>query len=806
MDTLLNDIRIGLRRFSREPLFSLVAVLTLAIGIGANSAIFTLVNGVLLRPLPYQDADALVYAHATIRGEPVKASSSPVFLTLREQGTAFEGVALFTPHNATIAGEGEPEQIAGASVSANYFDVLGVAPLRGRQLRAEENEPGNDNVVLLSEGVWRDRFGADEAVLGRTVELNGRPFEVVGVMPAHASFPPEWRYWVPITFTEGFRDPENVMALGYGVVARMKPGVTMEQAAADVARAVATTKVAGAMDNPNYSGSAMPLQEVFVGDARTPLLVLLGAVGLVLLIVCANMANLLLAQAASRSADFAVRMSLGARPSQLVRQLMVESLVLGMIGGVAGLILGMWGAEAMVASLPPELPRMPGMRLDGNVVLFTMVVSLVASLAFGMAPALHARRAALALSLREGGRGLAGRAGGRTRAGLVLAETALAFSLVIGAGLLIRSFGELRTVNPGFDAENALSFRLSLPSVRYDSDERIVAFWDQLTERLEAVPGAERVGAIQHLPLGGAGMTITFEVEGREPPAPGEEQTLDVRIVTPGYFEAMGVPLVRGRLLTAQDRAGATRVALLSESAAARHFPNEDPVGRRIVMGWTSANGDTVQGEVVGVVGDVRHGQLRSVAEPEIYFPIAQVPRLAMSVTVRTAGSTEAVAGAITGAVHEIDPGLAVSQLRPLTEVVAASVATDLFMTRLLSTFSAVALLLAAIGIFGVISYGVAQRRREIGVRIAVGASRRDVLMLIVSGALRLAGGGILIGVVAALALSRLMRSLLFGVQPFDVATFASGAVVLMTVAFAASMLPALSAARTPPAAVLNRE
>ncbi|HEX2167615.1 MAG TPA: ABC transporter permease [Longimicrobiales bacterium] len=805
MEILLNDLKIAARRLVRDPLFSAVALLTLAIGIGANSAIFTLVNGVLLKPLPYTDPEELVFPHAVLRGEPIPVFSVPVFLGLRDQGRVFDGVAMFTGGSATIAGTGEPEQISGAVISANYFEVAGVAPLHGRLFNESENEPGNGNVVLLSEGVWRERYGADPDILGRTIEMDGRVREVVGVMPAHASFPPEWRFWIPVQFESWMVDPGNVLSLGIGVVARVKEGVTTEQASAEVARIVELAKTAGDMDNPSYTGAVMPLQEYYVGDARTPLLILLGAVGLMLLIVCANLANLLLAQAAARSADFAVRLSLGAGSGRLVRQLMTESVVLGVAGGAAGLLLGLWAADAMIALLPPELPRMPGMHLDATVVLFTFAMSMLAAVVFGLAPAVQVRRSALAASLREGGRGLAGRAGGRTRAGLVIAETALAFALVIGAGLLIRSFGELRTVNPGFSAENALTFRVNLPAVRYGEEEQQVAFWDRALERLEAVPGVTHVGAIQHLPLGGSGMRITFEVEGREPPAPGEEQALDVRVVTPGYFEAMDVPLQRGRTFTNMDRTGTQPVALLSESAVARHFPGEDPIGRRIIMGWTRDSGP-VEGTVVGVVGDVRHGQLRAQAEPEIYFPLAQIPRLGMSVTVKTATEPLSVSSAVRAAVHEIDGGLAVSQLQPMTDVVAASVATDRFMTRLLTAFSAIALLLAAIGIFGVISYGVAQRRREIGVRMAVGASRVDVLRLIVSGALKLAGGGIILGVIAALVLGRLMQSLLFGVQPFDPATFASGSIVLLLVALGASALPAWRAARTPPASVLNTE
>jgi putative ABC transport system permease protein len=802
MEVLLNDIRVALRRLVRDPLFSVVALLTLAIGIGANSAIFTLVNGVLLKPPPYTDPEDLVFVHALMRGEPVHVSSGPVYLGLRDQGRVFEDVAMFSGRNATITGGGEPEQISGAAISANYFDVVGVPPLHGRLFRAAENEPSSSDVVLLSEGLWRQRYGADEDIVGRTLEMDGRAREVVGVMPAHASFPPEWQFWVPQRYEPWFSEPRSALALGIAVIARVKPGVTISQASADVARVIELAKEAADIDNPNYSGAVMPLQEFYVGDARTPLLVLLGAVGLMLLIVCANLANLLLAQAASRSADFAVRRSLGANSGRLMRQLLTESLVLGTAGGAAGLLLGLWAADAMISLLPPELPRMPGMRLDATVVLFTLAISITAAIIFGMAPALQIRRSALAASLREGGRGLAGRAGGRTRAGLVIGETALAFALVIGAGLLIRSFGELRTVNPGFSAENALTFRLGLPEVRYDTDERLVAFWDEAMERLAAVPGVTGVGAIQHLPLGGGSMRITFDVEGREPSAPGEERTLDVRVVTPGYFEAMNVPLLRGRTFSDTDRAGGVPVVLLSESAVARNFPDEDPIGQRVSI----RDSVRVHGTVVGIVGDVRHGQLRAQAEPEIYFPLAQRPRTAMAVTVRTAAEPLSAAGGVRSAIHSVDPGLALSQLRPMTEVVAASVATDRFMTRLLTAFSAIALLLAAIGIFGVISYGVAQRQHEIGVRMAVGASRSDVVQLIVRGALVLAGTGIILGILAALMLGRLMQSLLFGVHPFDPVTFASGSVLLLIVALSASMLPAWRAARTPPASVLNTE
>lgn len=804
---IMTEFRIAVRRLIREPLFTIVAVTTLAVGIGANSAIFTLVNGIMLRPLSYAEPDALVHVHATVRGERIDVFSIPVFLGLREHGRAFADVALINATSATLAtGDGEPEQITGAVVSANYFDVVGVPPLRGRTFREGENSPGNEHVVVLSEGLWRERFGGTESMIGSTIDLNGRSSEVIGVMPAHASVPPDQRFWIPVAVTESMMDPRNVLALSWTLVGRLAPGTSLEQASADVARVVELAKEAAQLEHPYYSGAVRPLHDHFVGEAGIRLLVLMGAVGLVLLIVCANIANLMLAQATSRWTDFAVRRSLGATTGQLVRQLLTESLVLGLVGASAGLVLGMWATDALVALVPAEMPRASSVRLDGTVVLFTFAISIIAALLFGLAPALQVRRDSLSAALREGGRGLAGRSGGRTRAGLVLAETALAFALLIGAGLLIRSLGELQHVNPGFSADRTLSFQVSLPNARYDAEARMAAAWEQLMDRVAAVPGVQSAGAIQHMPLGGGSTTITFTVEGRPEPPPGEETVMDVRIVTPAWFETMGVPLLSGRVFTDADRADGIPVAVLSEAAAARHFPGEDPIGRRILMGW-SRFGRQVTGEVIGVVGSVRNRELRSAPEPEIYFPAAQQASRTMAVAVRAAaGDPMALAGAVKAAVHEVDPGLAVAQLRPLSSVVAESVAADRFMARLLTAFSAVALLLAAVGIFGVISYSVAQRRREIGVRMAVGASRGDVVRLIVTGAIRLAGAGVLLGVIGALAASRLLQSLLFGVRPSDPVTFVASGVVLLGVALVASVLPAWTAARTPPASVLNTE
>jgi putative ABC transport system permease protein len=800
-----SDIRMASRKLLREPHFLITALLSLALGIGANSAIFTVVHGVLLRPLPFSEPDRLVAPHAVLRGEAYDIFSGPVFLALQEHATTLSAVGLVASTSATLAdGSGEPAEISGAAVSANYFDVLGLPPQRGRLFRAGENEPGASPVVLLSQGLWQQRFGAAEDAVGRTIELNGVPREVVGIMPASASIPPEHRYWVPLPYTPGFRNPNNVLALSYRLVARLAPGATVAEASADVARIVELAKQEAGMDNPHYTGSVRPLRDAYVGTARMPLFVLLAAVGCVLLIVCANLANLLLAQAATRTTDFAVRRALGATPARLMRQLLTEGLVLSLAGGALGLLVAVWGAPALLALLPPDMPRMPDIGINSTVLLFTFGSALLAGLLFSLAPALHARSAAAPM-LRQGGRGLAGGRGARTRSALVLAQTAVAFALVIAAGLLIRSLAELRQVDPGFTAHNALTYELSFPAARYDSHESVLLATDAILEGTRALPGVIGAGAIQHLPLGGWGNRITFSVEGREEPPEGEGPSLLVGVATPGYFEAMGIPLRRGRLFEPTDQPDGLPVALLSEAAAARHFPGEDPIGRRIVMHWTPA-GSAVQGVVVGIVGDVRHDGLRTASDASVYFPLAQVPFRYMAMVVRTAGDPQMITRAVTAAVHEVDPRLAVSELQPLSRVVAASVATDRFVTALLAAFSIIALLLAAIGIFGVISYGVAQRRREIGVRLAVGASGSHIIRMVVGNAMKLAGAGMLVGGLAALAITRLLQALLFGVRPTDVATYTAAGAVLLGVALLASMLPALRAARVPPASVLNAE
>jgi len=805
---ILTDLRISARRLVRNPLFTIIAVLTLGIGIGANSAIFTLVNGVLLRPLPFRAPQELVHIDITIDGEPTSVNSPGGFRAMRDHATSFESVAMAASTTATLTGHGDPVMLDGQAVSANYFDVLGVAPLRGRTFRIEENDPARQFVVMLGENLWRERFGGDESIIGRTIPLNDRSREVIGIVPAAATLPADREFWIPQPYTATFNDPDRMYGIYMQVFARLRPGVTVEQAAPDVRSAMEKGKALATIQLPNWSGSVRPLHEHFMGDARLPLLLLLGAVGFVLLIACANLANLLLAQATARATDFAVRRALGAGAGQLVRQLLVESVVLGFTGGVVGLLLGAWGAEALLRMMPPELPRLPGLGVDARVIAFTFTVSLLSALLFGLAPALQVRSSALAPGLRQGGRGLVGRSGARTRAALVLAETALAFALVIGAGLLIRTIGQLRSVDAGFDPADRVTFSLLLPPTRYETHEQRALFWTQAVERVRSIPGVAQAGAINHLPLSGNGMNLTFEVDGRPESLPGEERAMNLRIATASFFDAMGIDLVRGRLFDEHDTRAVTTVALLSEEAVQRHFPNEDPIGKRITMSLSiDTSGVPVAGTVVGIVGNVRHSRLRDSADPEIYFAAAQVPPSTMDFAAHTAGTEPlALQQAIADAVHQLDANLAVAGFRSMEDVVDASLATDRFMTTLLTAFSGVAMLLAAIGIFGVISYSVAQRRREIGVRMAVGASRRDVIGLVVTGALRLAGGGVVIGFIAALLLTRVLESLLYEVQPTDPVTFLVGGALLLAVAFVASMLPALSASRTPPAMVLNTE
>ncbi|CAN5880254.1 ABC transporter permease [soil metagenome] len=811
MDTLLQDIRYAARRLLKSPGFTLVAVLTLALGIGANSAIFSVVNAVLLRSLPFAEPEQLVVFGTTKRGEEPRAGSMspPDYMSLREHNRSFSDVSAFSYGGATLTGMDEPERIEAAWVSAGFFELFGAAPVLGRTIAPEEVQPGNTTVAVLSYAMWQQPFGGDPDVIGRTITLNGVTRTIIGVAPRGFDFPQKRALWVPLTHNEFFSSETavNRRAQYLNVAGRLRPGVSVEQAAAEVRSLAAQLEQQFPETNTNVTLATLPLHEVMVGEVRTPLLVLLGAVGLVLLIACANVANLLLARAAAREGEIAVRAALGAGRGRLVRQLLTESVLLGLIGGALGLLLAYWGTTLLSALRLEGIPRLDEIGLDGAVVGFTLVVALLTGAIFGLIPALQATRTDLTSTLREGGRGaLGGVRGSHARSMLVVSEMALAVMLLIGAGLLIRSFLQLQQVDPGFRTEQALAFDLELPSQSYSEGPQQAEFFRALIERLQPLPGVQAVSAVNILPMANDRFIINFDVEGRDEAPPGERPVLEVRVATPDYFRTMGIPLRRGRAFGDADRADAPPVVVINEMAARRYFPDEDAIGQRIRLGWGPGDDRFAGGEVVGVVADVRQVGPSEDYVPEIYLPYTQVPVSDMSVIVRTAGDPLALAGVLRSQVRELDPNLPLSNLRTLDQLVAQSVAQPRFYMLLLTVFAAVALALAAIGIFGVMSYSVAQRTREIGIRVALGAEPQRVLQLVVGRALRLALLGVAVGLLGALALTRLLESLLFGVSTTDPLTFVAVAVLLAAVALLASYLPARRASGVDPIVALRAE
>ena len=804
MDTLRQDLAYALRRLAHAPGFAVVAVATLALGIGANSAIFSVVDAVLLRPLPFPAPDRLVMVSQTWEGKPTVYSPQN-FLDLGAAARSFESLAAFDTGGITLTGQGAPARLEGAFVSAGFFDVLGARPVLGRGFAAGENEPGRNKVAVLGHALWRERFAGDPGVVGGTIHLNREPHVVVGVAPASLAHPAGAQVWTPMEYDAVFRSHSRG-AWYLTVLGRLKPGVAVEAARDEVGMIAARLAREYPAQNEGVGATVRPLHQAMVGPSRTALLVLLGAVGLVLLIACVNVANLLLARAAARETELAVRAALGAGRRRLVRQLVTECLMLAALGGVAGVLLASASLGSLLALDPQGVPRLEEVRIDRSVMAFAAGLSLLTGLLFGLFPAWHATAGPTAQTLREGGRGLAG-GGQRLRGGLVVAQMALAMTLLAGAGLLLRSFDRLRRVDPGFRPESALTFRLALPDGAYAEEARRSAFFTELLSRLEALPGVRAAGAVMGVPLGGLSYVLSFEVEGRPKLPPAQQPSMQVRVATPGYLETMGIPVRRGRSLQPQDTAGAPAVVVLSETAVRRFFPDEDPLGKRIVVGWRRPEGlPPAGGEVVGVVGDVKELGLDQSDPPEVYIPYAQLPTSAMDVVLRTGVAPLSLTRSVSAAVARLDPELPVARLQTLDAIVARSVSEPRFYMLLLGAFAAMAVSLAALGIFGVMSYAVVQRRREIGVRVALGANPRDVLGMVLRQALLLALAGVGLGLLGALAFSRVIASLLFRLSPTDPMTLAAVGLVLTAVALLASYLPARRATRVDPLSALRSE
>jgi putative ABC transport system permease protein len=802
------DLRYGLRTLRKHPGFTAVAVTALALGIGANTAIFSVVNTVLLRPLPYKDPERLVmvWEDDTKAGYPRDTPAAANYVDWREQNRVFDGMAAVADQSFNLTGVGDPERLDGKRVSANLFGLLGVEPLFGRGFLPEDDQPGAGRVVVLSHGLWQRRFGADPKVVGRSLDLNGQSYSVVGVMPPSFQFPSrEDELWVPIAFTQ--REAANRGNHYLEVVARMKPGVSVEQAQAEMSTIAARLQQQYPEHNTDLGAVVIPLHEQVVGDIKPALLILLGAVGFVLLVACANVANLLLARAAARQKEIALRVALGASRARLIRQFLTESVLLAALGGVVGLLLALWGVNLLKAFIPDSISQVRAITVDAKVLGFTLLVSLLTGLIFGLAPATQASNFNLNETLKEGGRDAAsGSRGKRVRSLLVIAEVAVSLVLLIGAGLLINSFLRLRSVEPGFNVSNLLTMGVVLPQQKYPDHARRSAFYDDLIRRVEAVPGVKSAAVTNWIPLVKQGDSTSITIEGRPAPEPGKELIVVTRVVSPDYFKTMGIQLSRGRAFDErQDRADAPGAVIVSETAARRYWPGEDAVGKRLSVGTPESPDDWLT--VVGVTKDVRQFQLDADPKPQMYLTYAQAdffnPR---NLVVSTEVEPQSLASAVRNTVWAIDRDQPVSNIRTMEDVLSESIARQRFSMLLLGVFASVALLLAAVGLYGVMSYTVAQRTREIGLRMALGAQRWDVLRLVVGQGLKLALVGVALGLVAAFMLTRVMSSLLFGVSPTDPVTLATISLVLVAVALLASYIPARRATKVDPLIALRYE
>ncbi len=804
MGNLLRDVRYAVRVLFKSPGFSVVAVLALALGIGANTAIFSVVKAVLLSPLPYPAAERLVWIWETNETNNIlrEPASLPNYNDWRQQGQSFEGIAAFAGTPLALTGEGEPERIEGAAVSANFFPVLGVEPSLGRGFLAEENTPGKNRVVVLSRGLWQRRYGSNTKILGQTLTLNGNPYTVVGVAAEgfkHPETGPQPEMWVPLAF-----NLEQAARRGdyLSVVARLKPGAALDGARSEMGAVASRLAEAYPATNAGWGVTLVPLQERLVGDARAALWVLTGVVGFLLLIACANVANLLLVRAASRRQEIAVRTALGAGRLRLVRQFLSESVLLALAGGALGLLFAMWGIDVLLALGPGNLPRLDEVGLDWKVLGFTLLVSLATGVVFGLLPALYATGSDLTEALKEGSRSSTTGVGGRRlRNALVIAEMAIAVVMLTGAGLMIRSFMRLQEVDPGFKPERIMAVSLALPASKYKEPPQLSGFFEQLLGRVSALPGVESAAAVSALPLGGGGDVIAFEIEGR--PAPPPEQVMDAeyRVVSSDYFATMGIALVRGEGITARHVAGSPEVTVINETMARLHWPGEDPVGKRINLGDPSRSPWRT---VIGVVRDIRHEGLDKVPYPQMYAPYAQFPRRSMTLVARAAADPLALAPGVRREVAALDKDLPLYNVRTMEQVMAESVARQRFTMLLIAIFAGVGLLLASVGIYGVISYTVSQRSHELSVRLALGAQGRDILRMVVGQGMLLALGGIGAGLAAAFLLTRMMASLLYGVSTTDPLTFALVPVSLAGVALLASLIPARRATRVDPAGALR--
>jgi predicted permease len=814
LERLLQDVRYGVRTLRKSPGFASVAVFTLALGIGANVAIFTVVNGVLLQPLPYPNPGQLltVWEANPKMGYSQQAASPADFVDWKTQNQAFSGIAAFVNWGANLGGGEGPERVNATLVSAGLFGVLGVTPLFGRTFAPEDEQPFPNQVAILSYPLWQRHFGGDRSIVGKTVNISGRPFTLIGVMPPGFQFPGELEadggfmnqaaaLWFPLS-----RPPNEWKVRDFHylqVIARLRPGVTLAQAETQMS-ALQHRIMERYLGTDLGSGTTLiPLHQAAVGRVRTALLVLLGTVAFVLLIACANVANLLLTRASTRSKEFALRTALGAGRGRIARQLLTESLLLSGLGGSLGLLLAALGVRALLDLGPADLPLLDAIHIDPSVLGFTVLISGATGLLFGLAPAFKSAPMDLNQSLKESGWATSTSARNRLRGALLIVEVALAVMLLAGAGLMIRSFVRLEEVSPGLNPDHLLTLQLTLGGPKYPSEQKLSAFFHQVLKRVRAVPGVVSAGATTALPLSGENDSYTVDIEGR-PTGPNTHMlTADYAAVTPGYFRTLGIPLLRGRTFSELDSENAPPVVIVNQTFVARYFPGEDPIGKRIHVGNDRHPGYS---EIVGVIGDTRHNGLDAEINPTMYESYLQSAALSMEIAVRTATDPMNMVTLMRREIAGVDKGIPIAKVRTMNEVVAASVGQPRFRTLLLTLFGGLALVLAAVGTYGVTSYAVAQRTHEMGIRLALGATSSDILMLSLGQGLRLTSVGIGLGLIGALGLTRALSSLLYGVRPDDPLTFAAVSSVLTAAAFLACYIPARHATKVDPMVALRYE
>jgi putative ABC transport system permease protein len=811
MKSLFQDLRFGLRMLRKNYIFTAVAVLTLAVGIGANTAIFSLVNAVLLRQLPYRNAERLVWIWATRTDRDKAFYSIPNFIDTRDRSQSFENLAAFANWGANLTGNGDPERLQGVRLSAHAFQMLGVEAATGRTLTAADDDPGNPRVVMLSNGLWQRRFGGNPNVIGQKLTLNGDTYTVVGALPPHFTIPN-----AVIEVATALRMETDPRRGERGsnflrVFGRLKDGVTVTQARADLA--TVTTRLREQYpDNVKLTApNVQPLRDEVVGGYRKALWLLLGAVGMALLIACANLANMLLARATARRKEIAIRAALGATRSRLARQMLTESLLLAVVGGALGMILAVTGRDLLLALSPADLPRGGEVVIDGRILLFSLALSFLAGIVFGLAPALQATKTDLNAELKEGRHSGSG-GSSRLRDALVIAEVALSMAMLVGAGLLIRSFAHLQSVSPGFETGKLLTAQLSLPAASYAQAEAVSVFYDRLAARLTSLPGVEAVGAASALPLSGINARTEFTISGRPPVTPADTPAAQDRWVSPGYFHTMRIPLVEGREFTEGDHERAAGVAVIDETLARRHWPGASPLGAHLLLDYGTREKPR-DFEIVGVAGNVKHVGLNEEPTATLYAPLPQIPPSAvsaraanLSIVVRGGAETQALATGVRRELQMVDPQVATSSPRTMSQFLAATVAARRFNMALLSVFAGAAMLIAAAGLYAVVSYSVTQREREIGIRIALGANRGEMFRLVVGQGLKLAVGGVATGLGATLVLTRLMSSMLFEISAADPLTLAGVAALLTVVTLLACAFPARRATKVDPMIALRRE